>query len=274
MKELNNKVKVFINGLLLHPLVQKLKLVDDKGINVSTHTYDVLRLAIKKIKTDFGEDLGETSDRVHFFEIMVGVIIHDTTKGTLRLNNHEMSHSFIMKNNPEFASEEARKILSDVETFTKLKIKDNVQKGIIHVVASHHGRWGKVKPETREATIVHEADKYSAMYHRISPISAKKIVKLMADGFNKEEICKITGFTEGIIEDRLKRSKKELNVKTNRELVNYYLKRGFIPEGDEFFARRIMETEKLIKKVESIGFEDLILKNPLIDYIYDDDVFL
>lgn len=274
MNELNNKVKVFVNGLLLHPLVQKLKLVDDKGINVSTHTYDVLRLAVKKLKSDFGDDMEDISDKIKLFDIMVGVIIHDTTKGTLRLNNHDMSHSFIMKNNPEFASEEARKILRDVEVFTNLKIKESVEKGIIHIVASHHGRWGKVKPETREAVIVHEADKYSAMYHRISPISAKKIVKLMSEGFNKDEICKITGFTEGIIEDRLKRAKKELNVKTNRELINYYLKRGYIPEGDEFFARRIVETEKLIKKVENIGFEELILKNPLIDYIYDDDVFI
>lgn len=274
MVDVHDRVKVFINGLLLHPLIQKLKLVDDKGITVSTHTYDVLRLAIKKIKTDFFDDMEEATERLDLFSVMVGVIIHDTTKGTLRLGGAELSHSGVMKNNPDMVMAEATAILKDVENFTKLQLKPEIIEHIIHIVASHHGRWGKIKPATKEANIVHEADKYSAMYHRITPISAKQIIKLMSEGFSKEEIVKITGFTDGIIEDRLKRAKKELNVKTNREILNHYTRKGSIPDGDEFFARRISETEKLIKKVESIGFEDLILKSPILDYIYDDDVFI
>ncbi len=273
MFEVENKVKVFINGLLLHPLVQRLKLVDDKGIYVSIHTYDVLRTAIKMIKKRYNDDLEDASEKLDFFAIVVGVIIHDTTKG-MRLGDADSSHSLIMKKNPEIVIEEARTILEEVENFTKLKLKEDVYSHILHVVASHHGRWGKIKPETKEAELVHEADRYSAVYHRLTPIGAKKIVKLMAEGFGKEDIIKITGFSRGIIEDRLKRAKQQIKAKTNRDLLRYYLNSGAIPEGDESFSRRIAETEKLIKKVEQIGFEELILKNILIDYIYAEDLFV
>ena len=96
----------------------------------------------------------------------------------------------------------------------------------------------------------------------------------MCEGFRKEEIAKILGKTMGIIEDRLKKSKTQLGVKSNRELMNFYRKNGYVPIGDESFSRRIYETEKLIKKVENFGFEDLILKNPLMDYLFDNDIFI
>lgn len=274
MADIENNVKIFINSLLLHPTIQRLKLVDDKGISVSIHTYDVLRIAIKKIKGIYNEDLDQAAEDYDFFAILVGIIIHDTTKGTLRLDGSEISHSAVMKTNPEFAISEAKSIIEDVQNYTGLKLKEETLKHIVHIVASHHGRWGKIKPTTKEAKVVHEADKYSAMYHRITPIGARKIVKLMAEGFGKSEVAKITGYTEGIIDNRLSRSKQFLNIKNNRELVRYYRENGAIPEGDEFFSRRISETQKLIKKVTNVGFEELVLKNSLIDYIYADDVFI
>lgn len=274
MADIENKVKNFINSLLLHPRIQKLKLVDDKGISVSIHTYDVLRIAVRKIKTIYNEDLDQAAEEFDFFAILVGVIIHDTTKGTLRLDGSEISHSAIMKTNPDFARTEARTIIEDVQNYTGLKLKEDILEHILHIVASHHGRWGKVKPDTKESKMVHEADKYSAMYHRITPIGAKKIIKLMSEGFGKAEIIKITGYTEGIIDNRLARAKQYLNLKNNRDLLRYYKENGAIPEGDEMFSRRISETQKLIKKVDNIGFEELVLKNSLIDYIYEDDVFV
>ncbi|BDU49900.1 HD domain-containing protein [Haliovirga abyssi] len=269
----DKNVRVFVNGILLHPVIQKLKLVDDKGITVSTHTYDVLRVAIKQIKSRYFDNLEEASEDLDFFAILIGILIHDTTKGTLRLSGSKNSHSYIMRNNPDIVMKEAESIIEEVENFTKLNIKKETRDHIIHIVASHHGRWGRIKPQTKEAHIVHEADKYSAMYHRITPIGAKKIIKLMSDGFSKDEVVKITGYTSGIIDNRLKRAKQELNIKTNRGLLSYYNKYKSIPDGDEFFSRRIRETEKLIKKVEVIGFEDLVLKNILIDYIYREDIF-
>ena len=269
-----NSVKVFINSLLLHPTIQNLKLVDDKGISVSTHTYDVLRIAVKNIKGLHIGGIEEAAEEMNLFAVLVGIIIHDTTKGSLRLNDSEISHSAVMKKHPDIAISEAREILENVQEYTDLKIKEETLDLILHIVASHHGRWGKIKPETKEARFVYEADKYSAMYHRITPIGAKNIIKYMVKGFGKEEIAKITGYTEGVIENRLKRSKMALNVRSNKDLVRYYKKNGNIPEGDDFFSRRIKETQKLIRKVENVGFESLVMSTAIMAYIDDDDVFV
>lgn len=268
-----DRSKLFINGLLLHPIIQKLKLVDDKGISVSAHTYDVLKVAIKLIRKKY-PTLEEASEDLDFFSIVTGVILHDSTKATLRLNGEKLSHSGVMKKHPNLVEGEARRILRDVEEFTKLKVENKIKDHIVHIILSHHGRWGSVTPVTKEAKLVHEADKYSATYHRITPIGAKQIVKLMDEGFRKDEILKITGQTNGIIEDRLKKSKKQLGLRSNRDLLNYYRKNGYVPVGDESFSRRISETEKLIKKVEKFGFEELMLKNPLMNYFFEDDIFI
>lgn len=268
-----DRTKLFINGLLLHPIIQKLKLVDDKGITVSAHTYDVLKVSIKLIKKRY-KTLEEASEELDFFSIVAGVILHDSTKATLRLNGEQLSHSIVMKKHPKIVEKEARKILADVEEFTKFRLQDSIKNSIVHIILSHHGKWGSVTPVSQEAKIVHEADKYSATYHRVTPIGAKQIVKLMDEGFRKDEILKITGQTNGIIEDRLKKSKNELGVRSNRELLNYYRKNGYVPVGDESFSRRINETEKLIKKVEKFGFEELMLKNPLMDYFFNEDIFV
>ncbi len=274
LNELDKMPRVFIESLLSHPVIQKLKLVDDKGIIVSTHTYDVLKIALKKINRDYLGDLKKASQDIDFFAILVGIIIHDTTKATLRLNESNLSHSIVMKKYPEVVEEEADFILKEIEDTVNLKIKPEVKENIKHIVVSHHGRWGKIHPKTLEARIVHEADKYSAMYHRITPIGAKRIVKMMSEGFRKEEIVKMTGYTEGIITDRLRRAKKELRVKSNRDLIKYYQRKGGIPDGDQIFSRRIKETQKLIKKVDSIGFEELILEIDIIKHLVAEDIFV
>jgi hypothetical protein len=274
LNEQDKKPRIFIESLLSHPVIQKLKLVDDKGIIVSTHTYDVLKIALKKIKRDYLGDMKKASNDINFFVILVGIIIHDTTKATLRLNESNLSHSIVMKKYPEVVEEEADFILKEVEETVGVNIKPEIKDHIKHIVVSHHGRWGRIHPKTIEARIVHEADKYSAMYHRITPIGAKRIVKMMSEGFRKEEIVKMTGYTEGIITDRLRRAKKELRLKTNRDLIKYYQRKGGIPDGDQIFSRRIKETQKLIKKVDNRGFEDLILETEIIDYIASEEVFI
>lgn len=273
MNSAESKAKLFIKSLLFHPVIQNLKLVDDKGINVTTHTYDVLKIAEKHVKREFFSEIADRSKKPDVFALVVGIVIHDTTKATLRLNSSNMSHSYIMNKHPEIVKQEASGIIADVEKATGFKLKSKVVDHILHIVVSHHGDWGKIRPETVEARIVADADKYSALHHRITPIGAKRIVQLMADGHTRDEIVKLTGFTEGIINDRLKRSKKHLNLTSNRELIRYYRIKGTLPEGDEFFSRRMVETERLINKVNRNGFENLVIKSELMEIIYDKDVF-
>ena len=116
-----DNVKIFVNGLLLHPIIQKLKLVDDKGISVSAHTYDVLQVAIKLIKKKY-RSLEDAQEELDFFSMVAGVILHDSTKATIRLNGEPTSHSVIMKHHPQYVDEEARLIIREVEAFTKLKL--------------------------------------------------------------------------------------------------------------------------------------------------------
>jgi 23S rRNA maturation-related 3'-5' exoribonuclease YhaM len=260
-------VDEFLQNLVFHPTIQQLKLVDDKGISVAVHTYDVLKTSIKEIKKRY-KTLDEAAKEIDMFVILVGVIIHDTTKATLRLKNNEISHSNLMRNYPAQVKKEAEKILKEVELATKVEILDEKFEKIVHIVLSHHGRWGKIVPNSKEDDIVHIADKYSATYHRINPIGAKKIIALMSKGYTKKQIIKITGQTESIINDRLKRSKVYLGLKNNQELLEYYYRNKTVPNGDHSFSRRIKETEALLKKVEKNGFEKLILDNELLEQCY------
>jgi hypothetical protein len=266
------KARVFVETLLSHPTIKQLNLVDDKGITVAVHTYDVMRIAIKEIKKIYNS-LDNASGKINLFSIIVGIITHDTTKATLRLGNKDVSHSFLMKKSPELVKKETDSILDEIEEKTAFYLNDETRAKIIQIVLSHHGRWGKISPKSREDEIVHQADKYSATYHRINPICARNIVKLMDKGHTKREILELTGQTEGVITDRLRRAKITLGIKTNKELLTHYQNYGTIPNGDNKFSRRIKETQFLIKKVETTGFEELMLNNELMDYLENAKIF-
>lgn len=272
MHKKNEKTRMFLEELLKHPLVTQMELVDDQGVKVSTHTYDVLEVTANEITRDFGS-LRRASTKIDFFAIVIGIIVHDLSKGSIRINGEIMSHSQMMLKRPEYIMKETEGVISEVEEATGLKIKADIVKNICHIVISHHGRWGKVRPSTREASIVHKADVYSAKYHRINPIGADDILKLMIEGMNIDEIAEKLDCTTGIIKDRLKRSKQEMVLKNNKQLIAYYKKNNRIAIGDDFFTQRIKETALLIKAVEKKGFIRLIKESPMIDSIDDRRVF-
>lgn len=269
----NSKALNFIQLLLDHELVLNLDNFDDQGVKVTTHTYDVLKLSFEELRRDY-RDLKEARERVEFFSIVVGVIIHDLSKGTIRKANEKVSHSQMMLKKPEYIMKETDLILSEIEGKLNLKIDEKIRKNIIHIVISHHGKWGKIQPNTKEAHIVHRADMYSAKYHRINPIGADKILKFMNEGLNIDEIAKKFECTTGVIKDRLKRAKQELRLKNTKQLLGYYKSKKKIPIGDDFFTKRVRETEKLIRAEKKSGFRNLILENPLISYLEDDKIFV
>lgn len=268
----NSHALEFINLLLDHELVLNLQEFDDQGVKVTTHTYDVLKISFDEIRRDY-RDLKEARERVEFFSVVVGVIIHDISKGSIRKANEKLSHSQMMIKKPEYIMKETDLVLSDIEIKLNLKIEEKIRKNIIHIVVSHHGKWGKIQPNSKEAHIVHRADMYSAKYHRINPLGADKILKYMVEGMNIDEISKKFDCTTGVIKDRLKRAKQELRLKNTKQLLGYYKNKKKIPIGDDFFTKRVRETEKLIKAVEKKGFKNLILENPLLNYLEDDKIF-
>ncbi|MBC2856082.1 MAG: HD domain-containing protein [Cetobacterium sp.] len=272
MQKNNNKALKFIETLLDHEMILDLDMYEDQGVKVTTHTYDVLKISFDEIKRDY-RDLNEGKERVDFFSIVVGVIIHDLSKGSIRKSEEKLSHSQMMIKKPEYITKEAENVLVAVEEGLGVRIVEKMRKNIIHIVISHHGKWGKIQPNTKEAHIVHRADMYSAKYHRINPVGADKVLALMAMGVQIDDIAKNLGCTSGIIKDRLKRAKQELRLKNTKQLINYYKKNKKIPIGDDFFTKRVRETEKLIRAVDREGFKNLVMENQLLEYLEDNKIF-
>lgn len=268
----NSKALKFIELLLNHEMVINLDKYEDQGVKVTTHTYDVLKISYDEIKRDYSS-LKEASKKIDFFVVVVGIIIHDLSKGSIRERFEKLSHSQMMLKKPDYIVKESEQVLNNIEEQLNLKIDENIKKAIVHVVLSHHGKWGKIKPNTKEAHIVHRADMYSAKYHRINPIGADKILKLMVDGLYIDEIAKNFNCTVGVIKDRLKRAKYELRLKNTKQLIGYFKNKKKIPIGDTFFTKRVRETEKLIKSVNKYGFKNLVLQNSLINYLEDNKIF-
>lgn len=272
MEKANQKALEFISLLVTNEKVKELENYDDQGVKVSTHTYDVLKVSIDEISRDY-TDFEEAKRFVDFFAIIVGVIIHDLSKGSIRKTSDTISHSQMMIKKPDYIMKEAETLLESIENEMGVKIKEPIKKNIIHIVVSHHGRWGKIAPSTREAHIVHRADMYSAKYHRINPIGANEILEALCKGENIVEVSKRFMCTTGVIKDRLKRAKVELRLKNTKHLVNYYKKTKKVPIGDNFFTKRVKETARLISSVDKKGFEKLVLTNKLLDYLRDDEIF-
>ena len=266
MGEKNNKSKKFIDCLLNFQDVKDLELCDDQGVKVSTHTYDVLNISINKIKEKY-VDYDFASQKIDFFAITVGIIIHDISKSSLRRNEENFSHSQMMIKNPEYIKAEVYSVLELIEKESGYKLTDSVK------VESHHGKWGKVQPETEEANLVYIADMESAKYHRINPIQANDILKYSARGLGLSEIEKKLNCSAAVIKDRIKRAKKELNLRTFSELLDVYKEKGRVPIGDKFFVLRSEETKKLKTYVDKNGFYNLFMKNPLMEYMIDDKIF-
>ena len=210
MEERNSKSKRFIDCLLNFQDVKDLELCDDQGVKVSTHTYDVLNISINKIKEKY-LGLEEAAKKVDFFAITVGIIMHDISKSSIKRNEENLSHSQMMIQNPEYIISEVHEVLNLIEKQVDYKIIKGVRENIAHIVQSHHGKWGKVQPETEEANIVYIADMESAKYHRINPIQANDILKYSVKGLGLTEIEKKLNCTAAVKKDRIRRAKKELN---------------------------------------------------------------
>lgn len=128
--------------------------------------------------------------KIDFFAITVGIIIHDISKSSLKRNEENFSHSQMMIKNPEYIIAEVYSVLELMEQESGYKLIDTVKQNIAHIVESHHGKWGKVQPETEEANLVYVADMESAKYHRINPIQANDILKYSVKGLGLSDIEK------------------------------------------------------------------------------------
>ena len=272
MLEVDKKIRIFLEELLNEDAVKDLENYNDQGVKITAHTYDVFILSVNEIKKIYS-NLFKAKEEIDLFSIVAGTIIHDLSKGSLRKQEEGLSHSQVMLKNPDYVVKETENLLDKLEKKTGLKLRSTVRKNIIHIVVSHHGKWGKINPSTKEAHLVHWADMYSAKHHRINPVEANGILRGFEKGETLIEVSRKYKCTTGIIKDRLKKSKQELKLGSTKQLLNYFRKNKKVPIGDEFFSKRIIETEKLIRAVEKKGFKNLILGNEILKYLDENEIF-
>ena len=110
MGKANEKALEFIKVLVNNKMVGELENYDDQGVKVSAHTYDVLKVSIDEIKRDY-RDFDEAKRFIDFFAIIVGVIIHDLSKGSIRKTSETMSHSQMMLKKPDYIIKENQPLL-------------------------------------------------------------------------------------------------------------------------------------------------------------------
>ena len=101
MLEVNQKIKIFLEELLNEEAVKELENFSDQGVKITAHTYDVFILSVNEIKKTYASFFKVGTD-LDLFSIIVGIIIHDLSKGSLRKNEENISHSQIMLKNPDY----------------------------------------------------------------------------------------------------------------------------------------------------------------------------
>lgn len=120
------------------------------------HTLEVLEIAAATPENIIGVDFNKDV-------LIAGAILHDIGK----CQSFERS-GFAFSSNASYSL--IGHITSGImitEKYSDL-IDEHLLKEILHIIQSHHGQYGEIKPQTIEAWTVHFADNMSAMLHEVS----------------------------------------------------------------------------------------------------------
>ena len=202
---------------------------------VFAHSMDVALLCLEKYP-----DARERFPGFRLDVVLIGAVVHDLTKFSAR-EGHGPSHSQIMISEPSIAVDEAMVALDDAQNASGVWVDDEGIDHVWHVVAAHHGPWGKVKPQTPEAYLLYHSDNYSATHHRIAPIDANDILPLLHRGYSWSQVGAILETGRVTIKSRLQEACRAENVRGVSELLVRWLERGEVLTGD---PRRIGQLER------------------------------
>ncbi|MDO8673742.1 MAG: HD domain-containing protein [Dehalococcoidia bacterium] len=205
--------------------VKDLWQVRDGGMPVFVHTVDVTLLAIENI-SDWQLRYGS----LDLAAVTLGSLLHDLTKATCRAHR-QFTHSWVMCNQPDIAVKEAMDALDAVQLSTGLPIDFQLADHVSHIVASHHGQWGKVNPATPEAALVHWCDIYSSQHHRLTPVDANDVLPLLADGLTKTKAARFLGISVSTVNSRLSESCAVEGLCSFDDLVSLWTSRGWVRSG-------------------------------------------
>lgn len=222
-----------LRALIESPSVQELWSVADRGMPVFAHSIDVALLCL-----DAYPDSQERFPGFRLDVVLVGAILHDLSKSSAR-HGSGLSHSHIMSHEPGIAVAEAVTVLDQAQLRAGTWLDSDGVDHVWHVIAAHHGRWGKVWPQTPEAFLLHTCDNYSATHHRIAPIDANDILPLSEAGYRWPQIAERLGVNRGVVKSRLQDSCRAEGLRSPSDLLARWRERGNVAIGDVDLTRQL-----------------------------------
>src|SRR5262249_2338331 len=115
-----------------------------------------------------------------------------------------------------------------------------------HVVVSHHGIYGKVRPRTAEARLVATCDFVSSTQHRVAPPDANDVLRLLAEGYKWGQAATLLGVGRELVKTRLREGCEAERVKQWVDLLPILRQRGHVrngpPEREQQLARAKLVT--------------------------------
>lgn len=216
-----------VTALLESPQMQALWHVKDRGMPVFAHTVDVALLCLERLP-----QARETSPSLNIKVVTVGSLLHDLSKASAR-ESRVQSHSQIMSCYPELAAAEAQQVLREAMDRAGQDLSAVEVEGVLHVVVSHHGPWGKIPPRTEEAKLVHACDLYSAINHRLAPVDANDILPHLDQGRKWSVIAALLGVGTAVLRQRIKDACQAELVDDWNELLRIWRRRGSVLVGSE-----------------------------------------
>lgn len=230
-----------LGALIESAPIQNLWSIEDRGVPVFAHSMDVALLCL--------EAYPDSRDRRPDFRldvVLLGCVLHDLSKLSARQGQGK-SHSHLMTYEPEIAVREALDVLDAVQRTAGARLDPDGIDHLWHVIAAHHGPWGKVRPQTAEAHLLAQSDNLSATRHRIAPIDANDILPLIDQGYRQIQVGERLGVNRSVVKARLQDAMRAEGLPDLNELMALWRRRGFVVPADAERVRQIDRVRFLVE---------------------------
>jgi hypothetical protein len=221
--------------------VQDLWNYSDQGMPVFAHSMDVASLVVEAYP-----DWRDRYPGFRFDVVLLGSILHDLTKASARSIGYN-SHSHIMEREPTVAVAAAGLVLDAARDAIGVFLDSEGIDHLWHVIAAHHGPWGKVSPQTPEAALLYQCDNYSATHRRVAPFDANDVLRLLDEGLELPAVANHLGVGRSLVKNRLKESIRASGVISTAALLDRWREQGIVPIGDVTRMKQIESAKALIE---------------------------
>jgi hypothetical protein len=221
--------------------VQDLWNYADQGMPVFAHSMDVAALVVDRYP-----DWRERFPGFRLDVVLLGSILHDLTKASAKSIGFT-SHSHIMEREPTVAVAAAGQVLDLAQAIVGVSLDGEGIDHLWHVIAAHHGPWGKVSPQTPEAALLYQCDNYSATHRRVAPFDANDVLALLADGHDVSAIARMLGVGRSLVKNRLKESTRASGLGSPVELLERWRDLGAVPIGDVSRMKQIEAAKAIVE---------------------------